>query len=163
MEKTPKDTIKRGFSDAEKEIREKQIKAVKELALKTLERIDNAKRMREQANTTIRILQRDLEDLKAGRLDRIEERQKKDPSAKEVSVALIERVVTKEVHHHHHDHYIIDKSRWYELWRITYNDSVSTIYSPIVGSTEPFMLTNSVSADYTGGAYTISTGLVVHI
>lgn len=152
----PKDTVRKGLSAAEKELKERQIKTVKEIALKTLERIEAAKKLREEANTTIRILQKDLEDLKAGRLDRIEERQKKDAKAKEVSVVFVDRVAAVK----EETHYIINTSRWYEPWRITYNPCYSIGYT---GSATNFELTNSISADYISGAYTMPNGAVIHI
>ena len=150
-----RDTARRAYTEAEKEMREKQITAVKELVLLTLEKLESEKKSRDTATANIRILQKDLEDMKAGRLDRIEERQKKDIKAKAVSVAVIDRVIMKE--EHHHDHYIIEPQRWYEPWNVVYCAGASATSSPSI------TLNNSVAADYTGGAYTLSSGIVMHV
>jgi hypothetical protein len=171
-----RDTARRAYSEAEKEIREKQIKAVKELVLKTLEKLETEKKARDHAMANIRVLQKDLDDMKAGRLDRIEERQKKDPAAKAASVAIVERVIVKE-EHHHHEHYVIEPTRWYEPWQVTYGPYVMTTlgaYATINGGTgvngistsvgsPNCTLNNSIAADYSGGAYTLATGVIMHI
>lgn len=158
-----KDTTRRAYSEAEKEMRERQIKALKELVLKTLEKLEAEKKARDLAMANIRVLQKDLEDMRAGRLDRIEERQKKDPKAKEVSVAVIERVIVKE-EHHHHEHYIIEPSRWYEPWKITYGPFMTAAGgTTITNENAGFTLNNSIAADYSGGAYTLSTGIIMHV
>lgn len=100
-----KELTKEAFSLAEKERKEKQIEEVKKIVLKTLEKIEqlnkdkeDIKKKEKDIDNQIKVLKMDIDDLKEGRLDRIEERQEKDMKAKETSVVIIikEKEVIKE-------------------------------------------------------------------
>lgn len=90
-----KEIIKKGFAEAEKQQQEQEVQKVKEIVQKHLEKIayhqEHAKDHAEKA----KLLRKDLDDLKAGRLDRIEERQEKDAKAKEVRIIEVHRIVEK--------------------------------------------------------------------
>jgi len=120
---------------AEKELKkdeeEKQIKLIKEAIKQTLEAIKEKEQRRTILNKEIKTLKQDIDNIRAGRLDLIAERQEKDEEAKRTSI--IE--VVKEVHHHHH------YDRWYEPYRITWNPYWTTTYG-------------GTTAD-TGGNYTV--------
>ena len=95
-----KEDAKKAFSEAEKEQREKEIAQLKEIVKKTLSELEKLKSQKKEVDGKIKILKMDLDDLKEGRLDRIEERQQKDPQAKEISVILVkekevERIIEK--------------------------------------------------------------------
>lgn len=101
---------------AEKELLEeqedKQVQLIKKAIKQTLEEIRKKEKERNKLNKEIKILKQDIDNIRAGRLDLIEERQSKDEEAKRTSI--IEIIKEKEVHHHHyHD-------RWYEPYRITF-------------------------------------------
>jgi len=74
----------------------------------------------------------DLDDLKAGHLERIEERQQKDPEAKKCSVIVI--IKEKEVHHHHYD-------KWYFPYQVTWNQEW------LYHNTVPYIYSDSSSID----------------
>ncbi len=96
--------------ELKKEDEEKQIRLIKEAIKQTLEKIKTKEKERTNLNKEIKTLKQDIDNIRAGRLDLIAERQEKDEEAKRTSV--IE--VVKEIHHHYyHD-------RWYEPYRITY-------------------------------------------
>jgi hypothetical protein len=91
--------VKKGFALAEKEQKDKQIEEVKKIVSKTLERLEEVKKNIKELNDKRKILEMDIEDLKEGKIDRIVERQEKDPKAKEASVVVIlkEKEVIREV------------------------------------------------------------------
>ena len=111
-----KKDVKKGYELAEKELKEKQIEEVKNIVKATLEKIEALKDRKKDIEQEIKILKLDLENFKDGRLDLVEERQKKDKKASEVSVVK----VIKEVEHHYYD-------RWYEPYKIYWYPSTITV------------------------------------
>ena len=96
-----------------------------------------------------KILKQDLDNIKAGRLDLIEERQKKDEKARHTSIIQVERI--KEVHHYHYD-------RWYEPYRVIYTPEpypCPTVPNPIW-----YTPTDTAYNDDDIVAYTVSNSLV---
>lgn len=120
---TDKEIVKKAFEQAEQDARDKQVAEVKKIVTKTLEKLDAVKKELKAKHEEERLLKMDIDDLKEGRLDRIAERQDKDPEAKKVSVVLIikEKEVIREV-----------PSPWYfpyqVIWQIPY---VPTYYGPV--------------------------------
>ena len=112
--------IKKVVQQTEKELqekaKEKQIKKVKEIVKRTLEKIDSVKKEKSEVDTRLKYLKMDLDDLKEGHLERIEERQSKDPEAKKYSVIIIiKETIVKEIP-------IYDRfSPWYWPYSITWN------------------------------------------
>lgn len=154
---------KKAFTEAQKEVREEAVKQLKEFIKRTLEARERHIKARNEAQKKIKILDRDILDLKEGRLDRIEERQKCDPEAGKVSVAIVKKDHVKaldpaEVHHYHH------YDRWYYPYQFTWTIPLAPL-SPIgmtagdqldgieVGT---FTLNNSVAKDNAAGAYTLN-------
>ena len=109
--------------ELQKEEEQKQIDLIKKAIKQTLEAIKAKEKDRDKLNKEIKTLKQDIDNIRAGRLDLIAERQEKDDEAKRTSI--IEVVKEKEVHHHHYD-------RWYEPYRITWNPYWSY---PYCGST----------------------------
>jgi len=93
--------------ELQKEEEQKQIDLIKKAIKQTLEAIKTKEKDRDKLNKEIKTLKQDIDNIRAGRLDLIAERQEKDEEAKKTSI--IE--VIKETHHYHHD-------RWYEPYRI---------------------------------------------
>ena len=168
---------KKAFEQANKELREKQIENLKHFIKKTLQKKESLIAQRKELARAIEILDKDIDDLKDGRIDRVEERQKTDPAAREASVAVVEkeRVIetTKEVHHHHYD-------RWYAPYRFTWtwpapvvycdNSAGQTISSndntmQVTGAQDQvsFSLNNSLAADFTQGVYKLSNGTIKYV
>ncbi len=118
--------------ELQKEEEQKQIDLIKKAIKQTLEAIKAKEKDRDKLNKEIKTLKQDIDNIRAGRLDLIAERQEKDEEAKRTSI--IEVVKEKEVHHHHYD-------RWYEPYRIIwkYDYPYTTC-----GST-----TADISGDYT--------------
>ncbi len=105
-----KQTVKAGYEQARKEIETQEVAHVKEMVLATLRRIEELKAgirdikaekerlMQEhdsaiaESEKTIKLLRMDIEDLKNGKLERIEERQAVDKKAAEAAVIIVKRV-----------------------------------------------------------------------
>jgi hypothetical protein len=112
--------IQKVVQDTEKELEQKEkeiaISKIKEVVKKTLEALEKCKKEKDEVEKRIKYLRMDLEDLKEGKLDRIEERQAKDPEAKKNTVIVI--IKEKEIHHHH------DYNPWYWPYTITIQNPV---------------------------------------
>jgi len=140
-----KEKAKKAAELAEKELHEeeeqKQIDLIKKAIKQTLEAIKQKEKERDKLNKEIKTLKQDIDNIRAGRLDLIAERQEKDDEAKKTSI--IE--VVKEIHHHHyHD-------RWYEPYRIIirepyykpYDSGYWTTYDSISLTADSGTLTNT--------------------
>jgi len=124
--------VKKAVEEAEKDLKEKQIKEVKKIVLKTLEKINSLKDDRKEAQAKVKdidkklkILKMDIDDLKEGRLDRISERQEKDEEAKATSVVIIikEKEVVREYPYWHWPYRVIWERR---EWGTPYRDQYPT-------------------------------------
>jgi len=177
-----REEVKKAVEQAEEELKNKQIEEVKKLAKATLEKIANKEvkksKKKEEITTLekeIKILKNDIEDLKNGRLDLIAERQKKNPEAKEISVAIIEKKVVEEHHHHHYNDrwynpYIV---RWIEpsyvpalpqIWCTTADTNAYDCDSTnITTNNATLTIDNSTAAYATIGTYNLSNGSVKEI
>lgn len=80
-----KDLNQEAYKQAEKELFEKKIEEVKRYILSTLEKIEEKKKEKARTEEELRILKLDLEDLRNGNFDKIEERQEKSRVAKAIS------------------------------------------------------------------------------
>jgi regulator of replication initiation timing len=168
------DTVKRGLKLAQDELREKQVAEVKQLALRTLEKLDELEKQITELNEQRKLLKLDLEDLKEGRLDRILERQEKDPKAKKVSVfTVIKEKETVYVPYGTpnwwYTPYVIETKP--SVWCQATSTNNSTIGGSFIGgvittsdscSAESFMLNGSVTKDACRGTYTVHNS-VVHL
>jgi len=81
-----KDVNKEAFKQAEKELLEQQVEKVKGFILETLKKMEVKKKEKEKIDEELRILKMDIEDLRNGRFDKIEERIEKSKVARGVSV-----------------------------------------------------------------------------
>jgi predicted nuclease with TOPRIM domain len=81
-----KDVNKEAFKQAEKELLEIQVEKVKGFILETLKKMEVKKKEKEKIDEELRILKMDIEDLRNGRFDKIEERIEKSKVARGVSV-----------------------------------------------------------------------------
>lgn len=104
MDKLVKEAFGEALKDSEKEKKEKIKKIILETLRKKVELEENVKEIQQR----IKILGKDLEDFKQGRLDLIEERQKVDETARKTSVVRIEKIIE-------HHYYL---RPWYEPFNI---------------------------------------------
>lgn len=134
-----KEIAKKAFESAQYELENETIKKLKEVVKETLLKVKKIDEAIDKLQEEKKILKLDLEDLKEGRLDRIEERQKADKLAKAVSVITVE----KEVHHHHYE-------KWYEPYKIYYTPSPSYPFYPAINCTT-FGQADSITTAFTLG------------
>lgn len=82
------DVNKKAFEQAEKELMDGKIKEVKGYILETLEKIESKKKDKDKLDEELRVLKLDLEDLRNGKFEKIEERRSKSLVARGVSVHI---------------------------------------------------------------------------
>jgi len=168
MENTKK-AVELAEKELLKEKEREQIETIKKVIKATFEKIETKEGERKKLDKEIRTLKQDIDNIRAGRLDLIAERQEKDEDAKRTSIIIIEKV--KEEHHHYHYHY----DRWYEPWKITLkypeysgiiwnsnNLSGNSVYGyddRIYNTT----ITNSVAKMASLGSYVLNSGTVKSI
>lgn len=164
-----KDIVQEGYELAEKETREKQVREVKEIVTKTLEKLDKVQKEIEKLREEERILKLDITDLKEGKIDRIVERQEKDPKAKEVSVVVIikEKEVVREVSPWYWPYRVIWQEPYRPAWPLPVTYCSGTVGNELLGvttfaSSEVPTINSSVAKDAAIGAYDIH-GHVVHL
>jgi hypothetical protein len=104
----------------EKEKREKVYETVKKIVKATLEKIEELEKRKDNIQEEIRILKKDIDDLKAGKLDAIKERQDINPRAKDVSIIIIKE---KEI--------IRETNPWYVPYYIEIKPNIWPIKPPI--------------------------------
>ena len=93
---------KKAFASAQKEVKEEDVKKLKEVIKATLKKLAEKEKDAKALAEEIKILRNDIKDFKEGRLDRIAERQKESAKAKDTSVFKIKEKVME--HHHHYDY-----------------------------------------------------------
>lgn len=158
---------KEAFKLAEKEIKDEEKMHIKDVVKATLEKLRKKETEKHAVEEEIKILRKDIDDLKEGRIDRIKERQDIDTKAKDVSVIIIkEKIVEKQV------------PLWYQPWIIEIKREYAPIYpypytviNTIGGSTTTtgnyigatFTSTNSDAHLYAGGTYQLSDGTIKYI
>jgi len=120
---------------------------VREIVQKTLERIDELDKEIKELEDSRKILKLDLEDLKNGKLNLIEERQKIDEKARKTSLVIIKEVVKEYVPTPWYQPYYID-------WNYPVNDNKFYCSTGIPLSNGD-VFTCSFAKDHTAGAYNI--------
>lgn len=138
------ENLKKAFGLAKKELNEEEIKKFKDMIKSTLEKLEDFKKQKEALEKKIKILRMDIDDFKQGRLDRIEERQKKDPLAEEVSVVKVKK-----------------KNGSYEVpikavWEVTYGDLVYRSY-------DSCCVSGYFASNFTTGTYALNTGTIINL
>lgn len=82
------DINKEAFKQAEKELLENKVKEVKDFILQTLNKIESKKKEKALVEEELRVLKLDLDDLRHGNFDKIEERREKSKVSRAVSIAM---------------------------------------------------------------------------
>jgi regulator of replication initiation timing len=147
-----KEIAKKAFAEIEEEKTNKAVKQVKEIVTKTLEKLDTVKKEIKKLQDEEKVLKMDIDDLKEGRLDRISERQEKDPEAKKVSVVVI--IKEKEV--------IRETSPWYwpyqVVWQIpTYTPPIFPPLNPIYGGGNNICYTTTTAGNGYSSSFAASS------
>jgi predicted nuclease with TOPRIM domain len=80
---------KEAYKQAEKELLERRVNEVKGFILETLEKIERKKKEKARIEEELRVLKLDIEDMKNGKFDKIEERIEKSSVARGVSIVVV--------------------------------------------------------------------------
>lgn len=155
-----KELIKKGVAEAEKQQQQNQVEKIKQIVLAHLEKIAEKKEKRKELDQELRLLEKDLDDFKSGRLDRIVERHEVDPKAKEVRIIIVEKVEKQ----------YIPQYPWRSPWTVnwSYVPSVSlTSTSPQAIAIQsaiaiPLVATGVTISNFARGAYEVD-GRVVNL
>lgn len=183
---TEKEMVKEAVKSAEEELQNEEKNKIKAVVKVTLEILQKKKQSRRSLDDEIRILEKDISDLKDGRIDRIKERQEIDKKARDVSIIIIkEKIVEKHV----------PAQMWYYPWIIevkpqyvpympTYYYTVGdntvgaiaygsgcqpTITTDTTDTTDAnctwttFTTNNSVVHMHTGGTYQLEDGTIKYV
>jgi len=86
------DLNKEAYKQAEEELKAEKVALVKDFVLKTLRKIDETKKSKELIEEQLRILNKDLEDLRNGDFSKIEERINKSAVAKGISQVFLNEI-----------------------------------------------------------------------
>lgn len=81
--------IEQAYKDVEQELQSKQLEELKGYFRATLSKIEEKKKEKERIEEELRVLKLDLEDMKNGKFDSIQERQRKSPLAGLVSQVTV--------------------------------------------------------------------------
>ena len=138
--------IIRAYDFAEKEIKkekEEQLKnKIKDIVQETLEKIERIEKEEKELAEEKKILKQDIDNLKSGRLDLIEERQNKNSKARDASIF---KVKTKKIEYPPNN----------SIYSIT---ATSTPLVLNADSSYGFNTTGYISATYTCGTYNLNGG-----
>jgi hypothetical protein len=144
---TQKDIVATALEQVEKEKQEAEISKIKGIVKAYLEKILNKKEQIKELNKELKEMEADLDDLKMGRLDKIEERQRIDPNHKANTLIFVRKVEAE------YNPYQPWRSPWIIEWLNTAYNSNGINY----GVAEDLMTsTGTMFQNFTGGVYTIN-------
>lgn len=89
---TQQEVVSNAIEQLEKEKQETEIKKIKGIVEAYLNKIFAKKETIKEAQKELKELEADLDDLKAGRLDKIEERQDKDPEHNKITLICVKKI-----------------------------------------------------------------------
>jgi alpha-amylase/alpha-mannosidase (GH57 family) len=156
--------VKEATKLAEQELKDEEKMRIKDVVKATLEKLRKKETEKRDIDEEIKILRKDIEDMKEGRIDRIKERQDIDAKAKDVSVIIIkEKIVEKQVPLWYYP-WIIEIKREYVSCIPMYSSGAFTT-SDVFNSTLALTFTsnNSNMHMYTSGTYQLSDGTIRYI
>jgi hypothetical protein len=147
---------KEAFQSAEQEIEEKSIAQLKETVKQILQKKRDLEEERDELDEEIKLLKQDIDDFKAGRLDKVKERHECDERAQDVFPLTI-NIIRQE---------IVTKP-----WTWTYEIQPRVVYTTPqwVGGTlatagtsglSTICLTGNTAQAFTVGSYNLNNGIV---
>jgi len=149
---------KKAYDEALKDIEEEKKEKIKEIIKATLRKKNEIEEEISKLQKKKKILSKDLEDFKKGRLDLIEERQKVDKLARETSLVRVEKIKAEEVNR-----------PWYQIYQIILREPpISNAYSTYTttwaaSSSGSNLTVNASGSDfhlYTVGTYDIGGNII---
>ena len=151
--KIVEDTIK----ESSKEQQEAEIRRIKEIVQRLLEKIDTLKKKRIELDKEIKVQEDDLDNLKTGRLDKIEERREKDPEYRKYTTVTVRRVEKD----------YLPFQPWRSPWIVSFGDYIPAFDSTFATTAGTVWTGNNCSTftgidfqNFTGGTYTINGRII---
>jgi hypothetical protein len=164
-DKLVKDAVQEAQKSLEQEKQEALKQRVKSIVKATLEKIEEEEKIVKEHQDNVSILRKDLKDLETGRLDLIEERQDKDPKAKEISIVIIKKVERLEPDWGY--------KPWYWPFDIMFNNQWNSFTVPcgcntsssscLNTSNQLFTLNGSTLSTFVPGMYELDSGNTIDI
>lgn len=157
--------VKEAAKLAEQELKDEEKMRIKDVVKATLEKLRKKEIEKHEIDEEIKILRKDIEDMKEGRIDRIKERQDIDVKAKEVSVIIIkEKIIEKQVPLWYQPWIIEVKPQYVPYIPVFQTTGMATLTNGFTGnSTVTFTSTNSNVHMNTSGTYQLSDGTIKYI
>ena len=139
------------IENSEKQKQEAEIRKIKAIVTKILEKIDKIKEKKVDLDKELKVLTGDLDDLKAGRLDKIKERQEKDPDHNGYTV-----IIVREIEKEYQPLY-----PWRSPWLVEWKDNIPQIPTVWNGTTTcGNTLTGTMFQNFCGGTYDIGGHII---
>lgn len=144
---TQKDIVSNAIQQLEKEKQEIEISKIKGIVKAYLEKILNKKETIKTLQKELKELEADLDDLKMGRLDKIEERQYKNPSHNKTTLIFVKKVEKE----------YLPFQPWRSPWIVELTWDYNLPQSPTWLPENAVMTTSgTMFQNFTGGTYTIN-------
>jgi len=148
---------KEAFQSAEQEIEEKSIAQLKQTIKQILQKKKDLEEERDELDEEIKLLKQDIDDFKAGRLDKVKERHENDERCDRVFPITI-NIIKQEI--------VTKPWTWtYEVFpRVTWANpqyiggSITTTASALGSNT--MYLTGNTAQAFTVGSYNLNNGIV---
>lgn len=146
--------IKKAIGEAEKDHQEKLIKNIKNIVIVLLNKIDEKKKQKDKIDDEISLLKRDLDDLKAGRLDKIFDRQENDRRHDEISPLRVDKFGSN----------YIPLKPWHSSWHVSVDPDLITtnLFGTVYGSGwTTGLITEGINfSNFVGGTYTLNGQII---
>jgi hypothetical protein len=162
---TNKEIVADAIKEISKEKQEAEIKKIKDIVRTYLEKIQQKKEKEDEVRKERLALEKDLDDLKAGRLDKIEERQGKDPIHDKVTIIEIHRIEKEYIPYQPwRSPWIVEYRQFPYGTSISYTSNTSSLNNQLLGVTQSLgMQCSSVQTtgaqwqNFVGGNYQVGS------
>ena len=151
-----KNVVSSAIKELEKEKQEKEIAKIKDIVRAILEKIEQKDKEVKAKSEEFKALKADLDDLKAGRLDKIQEKQGKDPVHDRVTLIWVTPVPEQ----------FIPYQPWRSPWVVEWAGNLPTgVYLSGTSSTNTLhcTTTGTLWQNFSTGTYTLGNGNIINL
>lgn len=170
---TMKDIIDKATRAAEQELEDKEVEHLKNTIKNLLQRKKAKEKERDEIEREISLIKQDIEDFKKGRLDKIQERHEKDPSAAKASPIHITII-------NDNSRTVYPTQPWRWNYQVTWTSGLGqhimngtgnsvinqALMSSSIGSTQnalySYNCSGMISSTFTAGTYNVG-GQIIHL
>lgn len=157
-----KDILKKAMDLAENEVQDKQIQYLKNIIKNLLQKKVDKEKEKDELEEEIKLIKQDIDDFKAGRLDKIKERHELNPKADKICPLQI--II---INDNHRVSYPTQPWKWnYEIVSTNYSyygnggltyGAGATLAIGSAISNSVATICGTTSATYTGGTYSVTS------